>query len=176
MQDKKTFEIFLIKKIPYLTSGLLLLFCISFFCLTVLFGVFSDENATPEMKSFYLINTSTIKFPFYFVLSFLITYFLYLLARFKRKGLIVFNNDSFELILKKERHSFLLPNIRRVYCNDSEDRNGNPNKKFTMTIETWKNKKLVIRLQNPKNIKQFIDKLLSYNQIKIEYFSVTTLD
>lgn len=45
-----------------------------------------------------------------------------------------------------------------------------------MTIETWKNKKILIRLQNPMNINQFIDKLLSYDQIKIEYFSVTTLD
>ncbi len=141
-----------------------------------MFGLFSDENVSPEMKSFYLINTSTMKFPFYFVELFVITYLLYLLARFKRQGLIIFNNDSFELISKKERHSFLLPDIRRVYCNDSEDRNGNSNKKFTITIETWKNEKTVLRLQNPKNIKQFIDKLLSYDQIKIEYFSISMLD
>ena len=176
MEDKKTFEISLIKKIPYLTSGLLLLFCISFFCLTVLFGIFSDEYATPETNFYYLICMPINSIILYFIVSLIITSFLYLLARFKRKGLIVFNNDSFELILKKERHSFLLPDIRRVYCNDSEDRNGSPNKKFTMTIETWKNKKILIRLQNPKKIKQFIDKLLSYDQIKIEYFSVTTLD
>jgi hypothetical protein len=128
------------------------------------------------MKSFYLINTSIIKFPFYFLGLFVLTYFLYLLARFKRKGLIILNIDSFELILKKERHSFLLPDIRRVYCNDSEDKNGNPNKKFTVTIETWKNKKILFRLQNSKNIQQFIEKLLSYDKIKIEYFSITTLD
>lgn len=121
------------------------------------------------MKMFYLTSTSTVKLLYASAVSTGLSFILYLCAKLKRKGLIVFNPDSFELLFKKERFNFPLESIKTVWCNDSEDKDGEPNKKFTMTIYTWKNKKILVRLQNTADIRQFSDKLLSYDQLKIEY-------
>lgn len=95
---------------------------------------------------------------------------------YKRKGVVVFLPDSFEILLSNSKQTILFGDVRRVYCNESENRNGEPNNKFTMTIETWKNKKILLRIRNTADINSFTDKLLTCEQLKIEHFSLTTLD
>jgi hypothetical protein len=169
MTDKKTFEIYFLKKIPYLTNGLLILFLLSAVILIFIYAGINNRKATPEIMTFYLIHTSIVKVLFVSAFSTGTFFILYLWAKLKKKGLIVFNADSFELLFKKEQMNFPISSIRTVWCNDSEDKNGEPNKKFTMTIDTWKDKKILVRLRNTEDISQFTSKLLSYDQLKIEY-------
>ncbi len=122
------------------------------------------------MKTFYLMHTSTVKLLYGSALSTCVFVILYLLAKLKKKGLLIFNPDSLELLFKNEQMLLPISSIRTVYCNDSEDKDGLPSEKFTMTINTWKNKKILVRLRNTADIKVFTDKLLSYDdQLKIEY-------
>ena len=122
------------------------------------------------MKTFYLIHTSTVKLLYGSALSTVVLLILYLIARLKKKALLIFNPESFELLLKKEQMLIPISSIRTVYCNDSEDNDGQPSEKFTMIINTWKNKKILVRLRNTADIKLFTDKLLSYDdKLKIEY-------
>ncbi len=169
MTNKKTFEIYFLKKIPYLTNALLILFFVSAAVFIFFYASISSKNATPEMKTFYLTQTSTLKLLYGSAFSTGLFFILYMWANLKKKGLIVFNPDSFDLLLKKEQINLPISSIRTVWCNDSEDKDGEPNKKFTMTIDTWKNKKILMRLRNTGDIRQFTDKLLSYDQLKIEY-------
>jgi hypothetical protein len=170
MTDKKTFEIYYLKKIPYLTNGLLTLFIISGIIFFFFYAGISSKNATPEMKTFYLTHTSTVKLLYGSALSTVVFSILYLLAKLKKKALLIFNPDSFEILLKKEQMLLPISTMRSVYCNDSEDNDGLPSEKFTMTINMFKNKKILIRLRNTTDIKLFTDKLLSYDgQLKIEY-------
>lgn len=169
MTDKKTYEIYFLKKIPYLTNILLTLFVFSAIIFFFFYAGVSSKRATPEMKTFYLIHTSTFKLLYGSALSTGLFFVLYLFAKTKKKGLLIFNPDSFELILKKEQLIVLFSDVRRVYCNDSEDSQGIPSNKFTMTIETRKNNKILVRPRNTNDIKQFYDKLLSYEKLEIEY-------
>ena len=173
---KKTFEIYLIKKIPYLTTGLFILLGISGLLFSLTTEIFSSKKFTGEILSFFLIQTGSIKFLYGWIFSTALILYLYTIAKYKRKGLVVFLPDSFEIILSNSNQTILFDDVRLVYCNESEDRNGEPNNKFTMTIETWKNKKILLRIRNVEEIKQFIDRLLSCEQLKIEHFSITSLD
>jgi hypothetical protein len=180
MEDKKTYEIYLIKKIPLLTNGLFILFFIGAFFLLMVFEFLSSTKYTSEILTFFImtstVSTAIIKLLYGTIFSTLILLYLYLLARQKVKGVIIFNKDSFDILLKNEEKIYTLSNIRRVYCNDSEDRNGEPNQKFTMTIETWKNKKILVRIRNTTDIRKFIDKILSYDELKVDYITLTPLE
>lgn len=177
MADKKTFEIILIRKIPYITTGLSIIFFFSFSFFLLYSKLFLAFPTSLETKLFYLFHlTPPFEYSFLILSIIVLSFLFYLLAKFKRRGLIIFNPNSFELILKKERQLIPFSSVRRVYCNDSENKKNEPNKKFTMTIETWKNKKLLVRLQNTADINRFIDKLLSFDQLKIEHFSITPVD
>jgi hypothetical protein len=173
---KKTFEIYLIKKIPYLTNGLLILLCTSLLLFSFTTEFVSTNRFTAEMVSFFLITTSSIKFLYGWVFSTALLLYLYTIARQRRKGVVVFHSDSFEILLSNSKQTILFDNIRRVYCNDSENKNGEPNNEFTLTIETWKNKKILLRIRNTTDINSFTDKLFTCDQLKIEHFSLTTLD
>lgn len=173
---KKTFEIYLIRKIPYLTNGLLILLTTSLLLFLITTEFISSNQFTAEFISFFLIQTSSIKFLYGWVFSTALLVYLHTIARQKRKAVVVFHSDSFEILLSNSKQKILFDDIRRVYCNDSENKNGEPNNKFTMTIETWKNKKILLRIRNTVDIKPFTDKLLTFHQLKIEHFSFTTLD
>ncbi len=173
---KKTFDIYLIKKIPYLTNGLLVLLCTSLLLFFITTKIFSANHFTAEILSFFIIQTGTIKFLYGWIFSTALVLYLHTIARQKRKGVVVFLPDSFEILLSNDKQTILFNDIRQVYCNDSEDRNGKPNKKFTMTIETWKNRKILLQIRNVADIQQFTDKLLSCDQLKIGHFSLTMLD
>lgn len=172
---KKTFEIYLIKKIPYLTAGLFILLCTSLLLFSIT-EIFSSKRFTTEILSFFLIQTGSIKFICGWIFSTALIYCLYAIARQKRKGVVVFLPDSFEILLSNSKQTILFDDVRRVYCNDSENKNGEPNTRFTLTIETWKNKKILLRIRNTADIKPFADKLLTCDQLKIEHFTLTTLD
>src|SRR6187455_893085 len=103
MKEKKTFEVYFLKKIPYLTNGLLTLFFISAVIFVILSAGISSLVATPEMKTFYLIQTSVVVLIYGSAFSTGLFLILYLFARLKKKALFVFNSDSFELIFKKEQ-------------------------------------------------------------------------
>ena len=173
---KKTFEIYLIKKIPYLTNGLLILLCISLLLFSFTTEFASTNKFTAEMVSFFLITTSSIKFLYGWIFSTALLLYLYTIARQRRKGVVVFHSDSFEILLSNSKQTILFDNVRRVYCNDSENKKGELNNKFTLTIETWKNKKILLRIRNTADINSFTDKLFTCTQLKIEYFSLTILD
>lgn len=176
MSDKKTFEIYLIKKVPYLTNALMFLFFISAVVFASLYPIAAGDYASPEMKTFYLENITIIELLFGSAVSTGLFLLLYFLVREKRKGLLIFNSDSLELMLKKEKLLFPFSEICKINCNDSENRHGMPNKRFTMTIETWKNKKIPVRLQHTSDLEKFINKLLSCDQLKIDYTSVALSD
>lgn len=173
---KKTFEIYLIKKIPYLTNGLLILLCTSLLLFSITTEFVSTKQFTADILAFFIIQTGSIKFLYGWIFSTALLLYLYTVSKYKRKGIVVFLPDSFEILLSNSKQTILFDDIRRVYCNDSEDKNGEPNKNFTMTIETWKNKKILLRIRNLFDIKQFTDKLLSCDQLKIEHFRLTTFD
>ena len=173
---KKTFEIYLVKKIPYLTNGLLILLSTSLLLFSITTEFVSANRFTAEMVSFFLITTSSIKFLYGWIFSTALLLYLYTIARQKRKGVVVFQPDYFEILLSNSKQTILFDEVRRVYCNDSENKNGEPNNNFTMTIETWKNKKILLRIRNTLDTKLFIDKLLTCDQLKIEHYSLTTLD
>lgn len=179
--DKKTFEIYLIRKIPYVTKGLFVLFIIFAVAFLIFIEFFSSKKYTPEILTFFIIETfsatSFIKVLFGSVFSMVLLMYLYIWARYKTKGVILFNSNSFEILVKKETISIPFDNIRKIYCNDSEKRNGDPNPRFTLTIETWKNKKILVRIRNVSDIATFTDKILSYsNQLKIDYYMLTQID
>ena len=169
MIDKRSFEVYFLKKIPYLTNGLLTLFFISAVIFVILSAGISTIVASPEMKIFYLIQTSTVMLFYGSAFSTGLFLILYLFARLKKKALFIFNSDSFEVIFKKEKLELPFSYVRRIYCNDSENSRGKPSKYFTMTIENRNNKKILIRLRSTSDIEYFSDKLLSYDQLKIEY-------
>jgi hypothetical protein len=171
MSDKKTFEIYYFKKIPYLTNIIISLLLISVIVFVFFYTGISSKRSTPEMKTFYLINTSTVKLLYWSAFSTVFFFILLLLAKLKRKGLIIFYPESIELILKNEKMFLPISEIKRVYCNDSEDKEGKPNKYFSLTINTWKNKNIKVRLRNTADMNSFTDKLLSYkDNLKIDYF------
>lgn len=176
VDSKKTYDILLIKKIPYLTNSLGLIFCIALFTFIFLYSGILSGNSTPEIKAFYLIETSSVKLLYGSAITAAITLLLYIWATQKKKGLIIFKPGAFELILKNERRVLLFTDIRCVYCNDAEDRHGNANKKFTLTVDTWKNKKILIRIKNIADIQAFTDKLLACQSLKITYLPALTLD
>jgi hypothetical protein len=175
MDDKKTFDILLIKKIPYLTNGLGILCLISALTFIAIYSSITSDNVSPETNTFYLIETSTIKLLYGSGILTGVTLFLCLWTRQKFSGLIIFNRDSFEIISKKEKQFLPFSVIRNVYCNDTEDRQGNPNKKFTMTLETLKNKKILIRIKNTSDIKNFVDMLVTCGKLEINYSSIAGL-
>ena len=169
MTDKKSYEVYVIKKIPYLTNGLLTLFVVSALIFLFFYGGISSEKASPEIKVFYLEHTSTVKL-LYGAAFFSITFFiLFISAKQNKKAIFVFHSDAFEIIYKKSKIVIPLSTIRQIYCNDSEDYQGRPNEKFTITIESFKNQKTLIRLRNSSDLNQFSDKLLTYDELKIEY-------
>ncbi len=176
MNDKKSFDIFLIRKIPYLTNGLGILFLISAFTFIFLYFGISSDSASPEIKAFYLIETSTYKLLYGSGISACVTLFLYLWTRQMRSGLIIFNADFFELILKKEKQVIFFTTIRHIYCNDTENLRGDPNEKFTMTLEMGENKKVLIRIKNTNDIKSFVDKLVSCDKLEVSYSSIVAMD
>ena len=95
MIDKRSFEVYFLKKIPYLTNGLLTLFFISAVIFVILSAGISTIVASPEMKIFYLIQTSTVMLFYGSAFSTGLFLILYLFARLKKKALFVFNLDLF---------------------------------------------------------------------------------
>ena len=179
--DKKTFEIYLIRKIPYLTKGLFVLFTISAVVFVLIIELLSSKKFTPEILTFFIVTSGAgitfIKIIYASIFSTVLLMYLYIWTRYRTKGVILFNPDSFDILLKKETTAIPFSNIRRIYCNDSEKRNGEPNNRFTMTIETWKNVNIIVRIRNVSEIPKFIDKILSYSdQLKIDYITLTPVD
>jgi hypothetical protein len=180
MDNKKTFEIYHIRKIPLLTNLLYFLFGVGVILSYFFLNFFGSKKHTPEILSFFLLTSSygtlIIKIVFWTFTSTIVLMYLNLISKIKVKGVVIFNSNSFDIITKDLNETIALDNIKRVYCNDSEDRHGLPNKKFTMTIEKWKGKNRLLRIRDTNQIPVFIEKLLSYNNLKIEYFTLTGTD
>lgn len=178
--DKRTFEIYIIKKIPIVTNFLFALAIVAVIFSLFFYEFLSSRKFIPEFLTFILITSSKatliIKVIYTTIISAIILVYFYLLARYKIKGVIIFHDDAFEILSKNESTKILIDNIRKVYCNDSEDKNGKPNKRFTMTIDPWKFKKRIVRIRNTADIPFFIDKILSYEKMKVGHYTITEFD
>jgi len=166
---KKSFEIYLINKIPYLSKLLLSLFIVSAAVFIFLYSFATEGSATPEIKTFYFTQTNTVKLLYASAFCSAISFVLFLVANTKKKGIFVFNENCFELLLRKQSLQFPFSQVQHVYCNDSENEAGEPNPKFTMTLETTQNQKYFVQLRDMAHITAFYNKLLSYTQVEIEY-------
>lgn len=133
------------------------------------YGLIITDNIASDIKAFYLIETSSVNILYGSAASTGIFLILNILLRLKKKGVLIINDDSFELIFRNNQRLLQFSSIRKIYCYDPEDTKRINRRGFRLMIDTWKNKHFVLILRNKTDIPVFLDKLLLIDQLNIDH-------
>lgn len=170
MTDKSTFEIFVFKKIQVLTNTFLTLFFISVLAFCLIYAAANDKRDIHETINLHFINVSTMKLLFISLTSAALFFVLAFKVKKKETGSIIFYRHSIEIFTKDNHLSIPVKNLNIIRYNDTEDKKGIPNKKFSTSFVTVDEKKIIVSLRDIADLKIFLDKLLSLDNPRIDYF------
>ncbi|CAN5516716.1 hypothetical protein BH10BAC1_BH10BAC1_14220 [soil metagenome] len=162
MADKRSFEVILIDKIPYLHSFFCALLIVSTLILFYVAASLLSVRHQLEFKTadqmvlifFYCFSFLLLVLPFYFFL------------RKKTKAVLVLNDDAIEVVSKKINYSITLNSIRHISIRDPQDSNGIEIRKLTLIITLHKNIVKRIRLVDYSQADVFANALYKYEGIK----------
>ena len=170
-----TFEVFVFRRIPYLTHFLFIivvaLFIFEFFGLGPLMP---SKNHPAEIGVLYFMTLYPDKLKvalFMGLPTLFLFWFLYVRGRLKREAVLTFDTDKIELRGKGWSKSFPVNKIKYFDCYDPYTRDGLPQEKFSIELRTWSGKGTIINLKNYSQATRLVDILTVYEDVKLEVFT-----
>ncbi len=173
-QVTASFEVILIRKVPYLTA---LLFNLASVCfLTLLFiKIFflPSLGSSPEMKTAYFIvvipefikNAMLIS-----GLALIIITPLYFASKRHGTASVIFYADQFIIAGQKFNYTIPLNSIKRIFCMDPKNAEGNPRDRLFLYIERNKDTEIRIRLKYYEQADAFMNCLEQYKNINLLFY------
>ncbi|MBA3705927.1 MAG: hypothetical protein H0W84_08530 [Bacteroidetes bacterium] len=170
-----TFEVYVFKRIPYLTTILAAISILIFvFVYLGLAPLMSSKNHSDEIGILYFMTFYPDKLKvalFMGIPTLILFWFLYVRVRIKRDAVLTFDTDKIELRGKGWSRSFPVNKVRYIDCYDPYNGEGYPKEKFTLALRTWSGKGTLINLKNYSQATRLIDILNVYEEIKLEVFT-----
>lgn len=174
MTTDKSFEVIIRRKIPYLTNLAynLLIICI---VILVILGIvyLPTANQSDEMQVAYTILVvpdfiqKTLLISGIGFLTFLI---LYKLLRLHKKAFLTFFPDKICIVGKRIELTIPVVGITKIFCMDAKNLQGESKEKMTIFFEQKSGKTIRARLKYYIEVDEFIENLIQYENIKIEFY------
>ena len=175
MDTPKSFKVDIRRKIPYLTNLFLVIAGLCFLVILVfdfLFSPFKNTGQEVQVAIFYwLVPEFWKKVLIFSAIGFCATTITYGLLRYY-KAVILFFGDN-EIIIRGKAFNTTIPisAIRKIYCNDARNVNGESKRKLSVTIEQKRKRKaLAIRLKNYDEADEFMEQFFKYDNIDIKFY------
>ncbi len=171
------FEVYVYKRIPYLTRTLGIIAILLF--LFVTFGLaplMPSKHHPDEMRILWFIALYPDKFKaalFLGIPTLLLFGFLYYKIRLKREAILSFEPDRIELRGKGWSKIFPSNKIRYFDCYDPYSRAGVAKEKFALHIKTWNGKVTIMNLKDYLQATRLVDILTVYEDVKLEVYAET---
>jgi|SRR3954467_7411671 len=172
-----TFEVYVYKRIPYLTRILGIITILLF--LFVTFGLaplMPSKHHPDEMRILWFIVLYPDKLKaalFLGVPTLLLFGFLYYKVRLKRKAILSFEPDRIELRGKGWSKIFPSNKIRYFDCYDPYSRDDDAIEKFALHLRTWNGKVTIMNLKDYSQATRLVDILTVYEDVKLEVHAET---
>lgn len=174
---KNSFEVRVRKKIPYVNDLIFFLLIICFIAFWIVELFFLPVRDTPgEIQTAWYI----LVFPdflknilLYLAIAFIILLPLHLYLRQYKNAVLTFLPGAVSIIGHKLNYHLATGQIKKVFCMDEMDRDGNPKEKFICYFRVekkWEVQKFTIRarLKSYDQMDPFMEHLLQYEKLNIE--------
>ena len=175
MNTPKSFRVSIRRKVPYLTNLLLLIAGLCFLVIIAFDFLFSPlKSAGAEMQAavfYWIVPEVWKKVLIISVFGFCVTAVIYGILRYYKAAILLFCDD--EIIVRGRAIKLTIPvrAIRKIYCNDARNINGEPKEKFSITIEQKRKRKATaIRLKHYNQVDEFMEQLGKYENIDIKFY------
>lgn len=176
METPKSFRVGIRRKVPYLTNLFLLISGFSFLVIIVFDFLFSPfKSAGQEVQSavfFWLVPELWKKILIFSVIAFGVTSSAYGMLRYYKAAILIFYTN--EIIIRGRAIKLTIPikTIRKVYCNDAKNINGEHKEKLSITIEQKRKRKATtIRLKDYNQVDEFMDQFIKYENIDLDFYN-----
>ena len=172
--EGNSFEVVIIRKVPYVTASLFnLLMVFTFGLLIVDIFFLPTEHASDEMKFTYfiLVIPKLIQDALYVSLAgFLVILPIYLKLRLRKPALLTFAVDSLALNGKGINETIPISDISKVYCMDAKSLDGTPKEKLTLHIIRKTSKTVTVRLTYYLEAEDFMAQLEDYKNLRLKAY------
>ncbi len=179
MSEKRSFEVYLITKVPFLSKFLwstLLILALIIFLITLPLQLFSDYPREIKALYFMVLVPSFIKtILFYSCGLFVLVSGLYYNLKIKVKGFVVLGERSISLISKRMTFEMDTDKILKVYVFDPMNRHQIPKEKLELYFYLYKQVVKRVRLSDYSQSDLLVAKLFKYEQVKFEVFTESIL-
>jgi hypothetical protein len=169
-----TFEVVIIRKVPYLTAALfylLLVFSIGLFIVSINF--LPTEHASDEMTfAYFLFATPKLlqDASFVSVAGLLIVLPIYLNLRLRKNAMLTFTSDAFANTGNRINETIPISDISEIYCTDAKLLDGTPKEKLTLHIIRRKNKNGTVRLTHYLQVEDFMARVEDYKNLRLKAY------
>jgi hypothetical protein len=169
-----TFEVVVIRKVPYLTAALfylLLVFSIGLFIVSIYF--LPTEHASDEMTfAYFLFATPKLLQDASFVslAGLLIVLPIYLKLRLKKNATLTFTSDAIVITGGRINETIPISDISEVYCIDAKLLDGTPKEKLTLHIIRRKSKNVTVRLTHYLQAEDFMARVEDYKNLRLKAY------
>jgi hypothetical protein len=173
--EANSFEVVIIRKVPYLTAGLFhLLMVFTFGLLIVDIFFLPTVHASDEMEFAYFILVVTprlLQDALYVSLAgFLVILPIYLKLRLRKTALLTFAADSLAVNGHGINETIPISDISKVYCMDAKSLEGTPKDKLTLHIIRKKSKTVTVRLTHYLQAEDFMAQLQDYKNLRLKAY------
>ena len=175
MDTPKSFRVGIRRKVPYLTNLFLIIGGVCFLVIIV-FDLLSSpfKSAGTEIQSaifYWIVPEFWKKVLVFSLIGFCVTAVIYGLLRYYKTAILLFCDN--EIIIRGKAIKLTIPirTIRKIYCNDARNINGEPKEKLSITIECKrKHKATAIRLKDYNEADAFMEQLIKYENIDVKFY------
>jgi hypothetical protein len=169
-----TFEIVVIRKVPYLTTVLfylLMVFSVGLFIVSIYF--LPTEHASDEMTyAYFLFATPKLLQDASFVsfAGLLIVSPIYINLRVRKTAMLTFTSDAFAITGNRINETIPISDISAIDCIDPKRLDGTPKEKLTLHIIRRKSKNVTVRLTNYLQVEEFMARVEDYKNLNLKAY------